>query len=152
MFRFEFCLPTAGKVVPSAPEWFHEIKYDGFRLRVERDGARVRLITRGGYDWTRRFPWIVEAARKNRQKQFVIDGEAVRRHYPMEGRPQRIPGADGVSDFNALHCGRYNSEVQLCAFDVLAVDGEDLRKLPLSLRKTNLERLLFDHLQGTYRN
>jgi ATP-dependent DNA ligase len=112
MFRFEFCLPTTGKVVPSAPEWFHEIKYDGFRIRLERDGDRVRLITRGGYDWTKRYPWIVEAALKNRRKHFVIYGEAV------------ILGADGVSDFNALHSGRYNSEVRLCAFDVLALDGE----------------------------
>jgi bifunctional non-homologous end joining protein LigD len=63
--------------VPAAREWFHEIKYDGYRLRAERDGARVRLITKGGYDWTKRFPWIVEAALKNRQSHFVIDGEAV---------------------------------------------------------------------------
>jgi bifunctional non-homologous end joining protein LigD len=48
-----------------------------YRLRLERDGDRVRLITRGGYDWTRRYPWIVEAALKKRQKRFVIDGEAV---------------------------------------------------------------------------
>ena len=78
MFKaFEFCLPTTGKQVPDGPEWLHEIKYDGYRLRVERDGDRVRLITRNGYDWTKRYPWIVEAALKNRQKQFVIDGEAV---------------------------------------------------------------------------
>jgi bifunctional non-homologous end joining protein LigD len=44
---FEFCLPTGGKAVPSGPDWYHEIKYDGFRLRVERNGDRVRLITRG---------------------------------------------------------------------------------------------------------
>ena len=57
MFKaFEFCLPTLGKSVPAGPEWFHEIKYDGYRLRVERDGERVRLITRGGYDWTKRYP------------------------------------------------------------------------------------------------
>jgi bifunctional non-homologous end joining protein LigD len=91
MPKFEFCIPTVGKAVPSAPEWFHEIKFDGYRLRVERDGDRVRLITRGGYDWTKRFPWIVEAALKNRRSQFVIDGEAV------------ILGVNGVSDFNALH-------------------------------------------------
>jgi bifunctional non-homologous end joining protein LigD len=54
--RFEFCIPTTGKKVPAAPEWFHEIKYDGYRLRVERDGESVRLFTRGGHDWTRRFP------------------------------------------------------------------------------------------------
>jgi ATP-dependent DNA ligase len=65
---FEFCLPTGAKIVPDGPDWIHEIKYDGYRLRVERSGDRVRLITRGGYDWTKRYPWIVEAARKIRQK------------------------------------------------------------------------------------
>jgi ATP-dependent DNA ligase len=48
MFKaFEFCLPTNAAKVPAGPEWFHEIKYDGFRMRVDRDGERVRLITRG---------------------------------------------------------------------------------------------------------
>jgi bifunctional non-homologous end joining protein LigD len=121
MFTFEFCLPTPGKSVPARPEWFHEIKYDGYRLRVQRDGESVRLVTRGGHDWTKRYPWIVEAALKNRQKRFVIDGEAV------------VLGIDGISDFNALHSGKHNGEVQLCAFDVLAIGGEDLRALPLSM-------------------
>src|SRR5215469_10727194 len=93
---------------------------------VERDGDRVRLITRGGYDRSNRYPRIVKAALKNRQKQFVIDGEAV------------ILGVDGISDFNALHSGKHNEEVQLCAFDMLAMDGDDLRRLPLSMRKANL--------------
>ena len=104
---FDFCLPTRGIKVPGGPDWLHEIKYDGFRLRVERNGDRVRLITRGGYDWTKRFPWIVEAALKNRQRQFIVDGEAV------------ILGLDGISDFNALHSGKHNDEVQLYAFDNL---------------------------------
>ena len=65
---FEFCIPAKGIKVPAGPEWFHENKYDGYRLRVERDEDRVRLITRGGYDWTKRFPWIVEATLKNRGK------------------------------------------------------------------------------------
>jgi bifunctional non-homologous end joining protein LigD len=130
MPRFEFCIPTVGKAVPAGAEWFHEVEYDGYRLRVERDGDRVRLITRGGHDWTRRFPWIAEAALRNHRKQFVIDGEAV------------ILGVDGIADFNALHSGRQNAEVQFCAFDVFAVDGEDVRDLPLSMRKANLERLL----------
>ena len=94
------------------------MKYDGYRLRVERDGGRVRLITRGCYNWTKRYPWIVEAARKIRQKRFVLDGEAV------------VLGVDGVSDFDALHSGRHDDEVQLCAFDILAEGGDDLRKLP----------------------
>ena len=99
MSSFEFCLPTRATTVPAAPEWFHEIKYDGYRLRLERDGARVRLITKGGYDWTKRYPWIVEAALKNRQSRFVIDGEAV------------ILGIGGRSDFNALHSNRQNDQV-----------------------------------------
>jgi bifunctional non-homologous end joining protein LigD len=135
---FEFCLPTTGTKVTSSPEWLHEIKFDGYRLRVERNGDRVRLITRGGYDWTKRFPWIVEAALKNRQKHFVIDGEAV------------ILGVDGYSDFNALHSGKHNDEVQLCAFDVLAMDGDHLRDLPLSMRKANLARLLARRPDGIF--
>jgi bifunctional non-homologous end joining protein LigD len=140
MPKFEFCIPTVGKVVPVGAEWFHEIKYDGYRLRVERDGDRVRLITRGGYDWTKRFPWIAEAALKNRRKQFVIDGEAV------------VLGVDGIADFNALHSGKQNDEVQFCAFDVLAVDGEDVRDLPLSMRKANLGRLLRGRPDGIFIN
>jgi bifunctional non-homologous end joining protein LigD len=68
---FEFCLPPNAAKVPAGPECFHEIKYDGFRLRVERNEDRVRLITRGGYDWTKRYPWIAESDLKNRIKQFV---------------------------------------------------------------------------------
>ena len=52
MFKaFEFCIPTKSTSVPVGPDWLHEIKYDGFRLRVERNGDRVQLITRGSYDW-----------------------------------------------------------------------------------------------------
>jgi hypothetical protein len=90
----------------------------------------VRLITRGGYNWSKRYRWIVESALKNRYKQFVIDGEAV------------ILGVDGISDFNALHSGEHNDEVQLYAFDILALDGDDLRSLPLSMRKAHLEPAL----------
>jgi len=100
----------------------------------------VRLITRGGHDWTKRCPWIVEAALKNRRSHFVIDGEAV------------ILCLDGIPDFNALHSGKHNGEVQFCAFDVLALEGEDLRCLPLSMRKTKLERLLRGRADGIFTN
>jgi hypothetical protein len=64
MFKaFGFCIPTRGTKVPSDPDWLHEIKYDGYRLCVERDDDRVRPITRGGYDWTRRFTWREVASR-----------------------------------------------------------------------------------------
>ncbi|MCK1345464.1 DNA ligase [Bradyrhizobium sp. 193] len=133
---YELCLASAGKQVPSGPDWIHEIKHDGYRMLVIRENERVRLFSRNGTDWTRRYPWIVEAALKNRQKHFVIDGEAV------------VLGVDGVSDFNARHSRKHEHEVQLYAFDVLAIGGDDLRQLPLHLRKTNLARLLARRSDG----
>jgi len=137
---FDFCLPTRASKVPDRPEWIHEVKHDGYRVRVERERERdrVRLITRGGYDWTKRFPWIVEAALKNRSQHFVVDGEAV------------VLGDDGISDFNALHSGKHNDEVQLYAFDILALDGDDLRRLPLSMRKASLAKLLTRRPDGIF--
>jgi bifunctional non-homologous end joining protein LigD len=115
---FEPCIPTRGTKVPAGPDWLHEIKHDGYRLIVVRHGARVRLFTRNGHDWTKRYPLIVEAALRNRTTSFVIDGDAV------------LLGVDGVSDFDGLHSRRYDDEVQLYAFDILALGGEDLRKNP----------------------
>ena len=135
---YEFSLPTKGDTVPTGPDWIHEIKYDGYRLLVIRYGARVRLLSRSGLDWTKRFPWIAEAALQNRQTRFVIDGEAV------------VLGVDGISDFDALHSGEHNHEVQLYAFDILALDGEDLRDMPLSMRKANLARLLVRRPDGIF--
>ena len=82
----------------------------------------------------------IEAALKNRYKRFVIDGEAV------------VLGVDDISDFSALHSGKYNDEVQLYAFDILALNGDDLRSLPLSMRKAHLERLLARRPDGSPRN
>ncbi|WP_346732898.1 ATP-dependent DNA ligase [Bradyrhizobium sp. 195] len=136
----EFCLPTRGTHGPGRRRLASRSKIRRLPLRLERDGARVRLITRGGYNWASRYPWIVEAARKVRQKQFVLDGEAV------------VLGVDGVSDFNALHSRKHDDEVQFCAFDILAEDGDDLRMLPLSMRKVNLERLLARRPEGVFIN
>jgi bifunctional non-homologous end joining protein LigD len=135
---FEPCLPTTGKQVPGGPQWLHEIKHDGYRLIVQREGKRVRLFTRNGHDWTERYPLIVEAALRNRSTSFVIDGEAV------------LLGVDGISDFNGLHSRQHNEEVQLYAFDILALDGDDLRSLPLHLRKNNLARLLARRPEGIF--
>ena len=93
---------------------------------------------RNGYDWSRRYPWIVESALRNGTKQFVIDGEAV------------VLGVDGRSDFDALHFGKSDAEVQFYAFDMLAGDGDDMRALPLSTRKTNLARLLARRTDGIF--
>jgi ATP-dependent DNA ligase len=69
-------------------------------MMVQREAQRVRLFTRNGHDWTARYPRIVEAALRNRQSSFVIDGEAV------------LLGVDGVSDFNGLHSRRHDDEVE----------------------------------------
>ncbi|WP_333968632.1 ATP-dependent DNA ligase [Bradyrhizobium sp. CCBAU 45384] len=94
--------------MPGGPDYLHEVTYDGYRLLVIRDNDRVRSITRGGYNWANRYPWNVGAARKMRQKRFVLDGEAV------------VLGVDGISDFNAMHSRKHDHEVQFCAFDILA--------------------------------
>jgi bifunctional non-homologous end joining protein LigD len=71
-----------------------------YRLIVQCEGQRVRLFTRNGHDWSERYPRIVEAALRNRNSSFVIDGEAV------------LLGVDGRSDFNGLHSGRHDHEVE----------------------------------------
>jgi ATP-dependent DNA ligase len=135
---FEFCRPAARKVVPHGPDWIHEVKYDGYRGRVIRDGDDVQLRSKAGLDWTWRYPMIVEAARKMRQKQFVIDGEIC------------VLDLRGISQFDWLHSGRYNDEAQLYAFDIVALDGDDLRELPLFDRKEKLAKILERRPEGIF--
>ena len=138
MHPFPPCLPTRATKVPDRPEWIHEVKHDGYRLTVQRDGKRVRLFTRNGHDWTARYPRIVAAALRNRNSSFVIDGEAV------------LLDADGHSDFNGLHSRKHDAEIELYAFDCLALAGDDLRGLPLHMRKTKLARLLARRVDGIH--
>jgi bifunctional non-homologous end joining protein LigD len=128
--KYQPCIPTRGTEVPSGPDWFHEIKHDGYRLIVQREGKRVRLLTGRGYDWSDRYPLIVEAALRLRKSSFVIDGEAV------------VLGPDGISDFAAMYSGKRNQEVRLYAFDLLADDGVDMRDETLQIRKLWLGKLL----------
>jgi bifunctional non-homologous end joining protein LigD len=115
-----------------------EIKYDGYRLIVQRERKRVRLFTRNGHDWSGRYPLITEVALRNKSTSFVVDGEAV------------LLGVDGVSDFDGLNSRRHDDEVQLYTFDIQALDGEDIRKLKLSMRKANLARLLARRPDGIF--
>jgi bifunctional non-homologous end joining protein LigD len=125
----EPCQPSKAERPPSGSLWLHEIKHDGYRLMVRRDGARVRCFTRNGHDWADRFPAIVEAAQRLvRAQSFLIDGEAV------------IVGDDGTPDFDALRSR--SREAMLVAFDLLEHAGSDLRDLPLLERKRRLARLL----------
>jgi ATP-dependent DNA ligase len=118
----EPCLPTVAAKPPSGPNWIHEIKHDGFRTLVLRAGDRVRVLTRNGIDWTERFPMIAEAARSLDVRSCLIDGEAI------AARPE-----DGLGDFDLLRRGKVH--VMLIAFDVLQIDGEDIRREPIEARK-----------------
>jgi bifunctional non-homologous end joining protein LigD len=124
------CIPTRAPKPPSGPGWVHEIKHDSYRLRVRRDGDVVRLFTRKGYDWSDRYPAIAASAMKLRARSFTLDGEAC------------VCGPDGVAVFDALHRRGTVREAMLYAFDVLELDGEDLRGLPLGDRKKRLARLV----------
>jgi hypothetical protein len=126
----EPCIPTRVSKPPVGPQWVHEIKHDGYRLMVWRDGERVRLFTRRGFDWSERYPWIADSARRLPVTQFLIDGEAV------------ICGEDGVSDFDRLHSRQHDGSVFLYAFDLLALDGADIRHEQLDHRRDLLGKLL----------
>ena len=86
-------------------EEIHVVKYGGFRVRLVREGKLVRLFSVNGEHSTRRYPWIVESALKNRKTNFVIEGEAV------------VLGVEGISDFDALAAGQHDEEVQRYSFD-----------------------------------
>jgi bifunctional non-homologous end joining protein LigD len=132
------CLPTPSKRARSGPEWVHEIKHDGYRLIVRRDGNRVRLYTRRGYNWSHRFPLIAAAVKRLKVRSAMIDGEAI------------VPGEDGRSDFDKLHSGGYDEHVVLYGFDLIEVDGDDLRSRPLEERKARLAKLLKRMNGGIY--
>lgn len=120
------------KLAPSGAQWLHEMKYDGYRVQIVLEGGRARLFTREGHDWSERFGALRSAAEKLPAHSAVIDGEAV------------VMDANGLSDFPALVAALKGSKanISFAAFDLLHLDGEDLRAAPLSARKTRLERLL----------
>jgi bifunctional non-homologous end joining protein LigD len=113
--------PTRAAKPPAGADWIHEINHDGYRLQVRREGGAVRLFTRRGYDWSGRYPSIAITARLLRAA---------------------VCGPDGVAIFDALHRRGTVTEAMLYAFDLLELDGEDLRGLPLGDRKTRLAKLL----------
>jgi ATP-dependent DNA ligase len=112
------------------PQWVHEIKHDGYRLIVRQSGGRARLYTRRGFDWTDRFPRIVEALARLKVFSITLDGEAV------------VCREDGASDFDKLHSNGYDDLVVLYAFDLLELNGEDWRSRPLEERKAKLANIL----------
>ncbi|RVE80787.1 ATP-dependent DNA ligase [Sinorhizobium meliloti] len=135
--RIEPCVAMLVDKPPKGPQWAFEVKWDGYRLAVHVEPGRVRVITRGGYDWTRRFAAIAAEARQLGHESMILDGEAV------------VLDEKGRSDFGALqralgwkpslHDPR---EILFFAFDLLYLDGHDLRREPLRERRRLLEPIV----------
>jgi bifunctional non-homologous end joining protein LigD len=130
------CLPRRAETPPSGPGWVHEIKHDGFRIVARRTPSRVRLYTRNGYCFADRFSLIVDAIASLPVKTCTIDGEAI------------VVNADGLSVFDLLRYRQHDSAALLCVFDLIEVDGEDLRWAKLEDRKAQLAELLADTHDG----
>jgi bifunctional non-homologous end joining protein LigD len=124
------CLPTSAVQPPSGALWLHEIKHDGFRVLARRDSNRVQLYSRHGNDLTQRFPLIIEALSRLHARSCIVDGEAV------------VCGDDGIASFERIRYGRHNASAFLYAFDLIELNGDDLRRDPLAVRKATLTSLL----------
>jgi bifunctional non-homologous end joining protein LigD len=125
-------LATSITKVPSGERWIHEIKFDGYRVQVHiKDGA-VTVFTRRGNDWTERFAKIAADAWHLNVKSAIIDGEVI------------VPAADGVSDFSVLQneLRGKSTKLVLYAFDLLYLNGFDMRKAPLFERKAALRDVI----------
>src|SRR5438034_4277783 len=130
------CLPIKTTTLPSGGQWLHEIKHDGFRVIARKDGDRVRLYSRPGNDLTWRFPLIVEALAKLRSRSCIIDGEAV------------ACDDNGMPNFNHIRYRRHGASVFLYAFDLIELNGDDLRRDPLEVRKATLVSVLAKATSG----
>jgi bifunctional non-homologous end joining protein LigD len=131
----EPCLPTAVEKAPSAADWVHEIKYDGYRVQVRIENRRVKLLTRQGLDWTDRFGTVAEAITDLPVKSALIDAEIV------------VQTETGAASFTALveALKSGGGNLVLYAFDLLYLDGFDLRDASLADRKETLAKILEAH-------
>jgi bifunctional non-homologous end joining protein LigD len=134
-FRFiPPCSPIPAKEVPAGEDWVHEVKFDGYRIQAHKLGSRVVLYSRNGHDFTERFAWIAQLLRELPAKAAVLDGEVV------------ASDADGRPNFARLYLSRWGrpgpAAIHLWAFDLLALNGRDLRPLPLVKRQASLQALL----------
>jgi bifunctional non-homologous end joining protein LigD len=127
------CLATLADKAPDSDNWVHEIKFDGYRVQARLERGKVKLLTRKGLDWTKKFPTIAAAIAKLPANTALIDGELV------------AEGPDGVSSFSLLQqdlkAARHD-RMAFYAFDLLHFDGADLKPLPLLTRKEALARLV----------
>ena len=106
--------------VPSGERWVHEIKFDGYRVQVHLANESIKVFTRRGHDWTKRFKKIADEAWHISAGSAIIDGEIV------------VPAADGTTDFSVLQneLKGTSKKIVMVAFDLLYLNGYDLRKKP----------------------
>ncbi|TAX45913.1 ATP-dependent DNA ligase (plasmid) [Rhizobium leguminosarum] len=135
--RIKPCLALLKSRPPKGDDWVYEIKWDGYRLTVHVEPTGIRILTRGGHDWTDRFPAIKQAALWLPVGTAILDGEAV------------VLDEQGRSDFGLLQQSlggrggkKSSSEAILMAFDLLYFDGHDLRNSELDMRRHLLEDLV----------
>ncbi len=140
--RIEPALALLTERPPLTGDWGWEIKWDGYRLHVHIEGDRVKVLTRNGFDWTSRFPAIAEAARLLGPASMILDGEAV------------VLDEQGRSDFSLLQkslgasgrkIGNRASPALFYAFDLLYLDGHDMRQVEYRARRHLLEEALRGH-------
>lgn len=128
----EPALASSVERVPSGERWIHEIKFDGYRVQVHLANEAVTIYTRRGYDWTKRFRKVADDAWHIKARSAIIDGEVV------------VPAADGTTDFSVLQneLKGNSSKLVLVAFDLLYLNGRDLRREPLVQRKAELKKIV----------
>jgi bifunctional non-homologous end joining protein LigD len=136
----EPCLPSPAKAPPSGLGWLHEIKHDGFRILARHNAAGIRLITRAGNDFSSRFPFIARTIAKLPVRSCLIDGEAI------------VCDEKGLAVFELIRQHGAGEDAVLCAFDLLELDGKDLRFKPIETRKELLAKLLEDSDSGIVLN
>ena len=136
------CLARLEAVAPSGAGWVHEIKFDGYRIEARLNDGAAELKTRTGLDWTAKFKPIADAVAKFRAANAIIDGEVV------------VDVGNGISDFSTLQADLSSGRTDrfaYYAFDLLFLDGEDLRKRPLLERKAALAELVGKKRDGRVR-
>jgi bifunctional non-homologous end joining protein LigD len=130
-----FCDPTLSDRAPGGNGWAHEIKADGYRAQVHVVDGKVTVYSRRGHDWTDQFGAIAQATKHLNVRQAILDGEAV------------VLASSGVADFHALRreLGKRNSDrLVYQTFDLLYLDGYDVRPSAYVERKAALKALLAD--------
>ena len=123
------CLPTKTDKLPSGSQWLHEIKHDGFRVIAERRPASAALQPSGQRPQSS-IPVDRRGVRALRSRSYIIDGEAV------------ACDDNGVASFDLIRNHRADDGVFLYAFDLIELNGDDLRRDPLEVRKATLASIL----------